>query len=34
MTEETDPKSVENEQDNHSSVTTKAKEAGESKLNP
>jgi hypothetical protein len=30
MTEETDPKSGENEQDNHLSVTTKAKEAGES----
>ena len=30
MTEETDPKSGENEQDNHLSVTTQAKEAGES----
>jgi vacuolar-type H+-ATPase subunit E/Vma4 len=30
MTEETDPKSGENEQDNYSSVPTKAKEAGES----
>ena len=30
MTEETDPKSGENEPDNHSLVPTKAKEAGES----